>query len=255
MLKLALEWFVEGVSRCRDQGFDSLVVVDALRFSATVALALSLGIERVIPVRSVEEARKYSGKPGYLVAIEVGGAKQPGADIGNSPTELIELFRRGKLKECKILVIRTSSGAQAVAKARELGFGSVFVASFVNAKFLAQVVARQGIESLCIVCAGRDSKHFAIEDLLAAGAITDEITSSVRNVEMCEKAWGAYLAWKGVVNLGIDLPSFVKSVGDSGKKLVELGYERDISFALNLNTVPAVPMLVGNHLVDIYRRL
>lgn len=254
-MRIGVEWFPQGVDRCRERGFESLVIVDALRFSATVSLALSLGIEKVLPVRSVEEARSYRGKPGYLVAMEVGGAKQPGADIGNSPGELIELLRRGVLRErYRVMVIRTSSGAQALVRARELGFRKVYVASTVNARYFAMHILRSPPESLCILCAGRDARFFALEDMLAAGAVIDELVQHLEGAELGEEAWAAYLAWRGAREGVMDIARLVKEVGGSGKKLVSLGYENDIALALSLNTVPAVPVLRSDgYLVDALR--
>ena len=88
--------------------------------------------------------------------------------------------------------------------------------------------------------------------MLAAGAIASELRKVIRDVEMDEEAWSAYLAWRGVAAERVNLPRLIEKVGECGKNLARLGYSKDIPPALSLNTVAVVPKLVDRYLVDAY---
>ena len=75
------------------QDDEAIVIIDMLRASSTIVTAFSPGIETVIPVLDDEQA--FSLKDDCTVIYgEAGGVKIPGYDIGNSPVELIETYRK-----------------------------------------------------------------------------------------------------------------------------------------------------------------
>ena len=43
--------------------FDIVVVIDVLRATTAICTAISNGVKSIIPVRSIDEARKYSWLP------------------------------------------------------------------------------------------------------------------------------------------------------------------------------------------------
>ena len=62
------------------------VVFDVLRATSSIITGLASGIEAIIPVRTVEEARQRKLKdPELLLAGERGGLPPHGFDLGNSP--------------------------------------------------------------------------------------------------------------------------------------------------------------------------
>src|SRR5271167_1857587 len=93
---------------------DSIVVViDVLRATTSICTALHHGVERILPVASVLEARNFQSK-GFLVAAERQAQKVPGFDLGNSPSEYMNPALKGK-----IIVFTTTNGTQAIRAARE----------------------------------------------------------------------------------------------------------------------------------------
>lgn len=81
------------------------VVIDVLRASSTIITALANGVTEVIPVKSQKEAFRLK-KQGYLIAGERNGIKLRKFDVGNSPTELLQVLNNaGKEK----LAIRTTN--------------------------------------------------------------------------------------------------------------------------------------------------
>ena len=135
---------------------DVVVIVDALRASATVIAALQVGARRVIPVRSVREASAYLVNPDYRVAGERGGARLAQFHYGNSPSEILahEAEIAGRL-----LVLTTSNGTQCMSAALP-GATSVLVGSVVNAAAVASAalaLARYHGCGITLVAAGLEA--------------------------------------------------------------------------------------------------
>ena len=61
-----------------------VVVTDILRASSAIVTAFMNGVERIIPVGTLEEAKAYKEK-GFMVAAERDGLVRDFADFGNSP--------------------------------------------------------------------------------------------------------------------------------------------------------------------------
>ncbi len=101
------------------------VVIDALRASVTIATALDLGAEKVVPVTSLEEALKLKQGNRVLIAGERGGKWVEGFDLGNSPGQLKENAERLR---GATLVLTTSNGTGTIHRAsacQEVVIGSL----------------------------------------------------------------------------------------------------------------------------------
>ena len=68
------------------------VVIDVLRASSTIVTALANGVTEIVPVNSQKEAFDLKLE-GYLIAGEQNGFKLEGFDVGNSPTELLQILQ------------------------------------------------------------------------------------------------------------------------------------------------------------------
>jgi len=136
------------------------VVIDVLRATSTITLALASGYERVLVAASIEEAEALR-EPGRVLAGEVGCARAPGFDLGNSPEETLK--PRGSS-----LVLATTNGAPAIVAAAAVA-DEVLVASLLN---IDAVVARLGgAGDVLLVAAGTDG-HVTLEDVYLAGRIS-----------------------------------------------------------------------------------
>jgi len=104
------------------------VIIDVLRASSTITLALSSGYERVLVAGSIEEAEQLRA-PGRVLAGEVGCARAPGFDLGNSPEETLE-------PRAPELVLATTNGAPAIVASAAVVF-AISADDFVISQWLS----------------------------------------------------------------------------------------------------------------------
>ncbi len=139
------------------------VVIDVLRATSTITLALASGYERVLVAGSLDEATALRA-PDRTLAGEERCARAPGFDLGNSPDEM----RDPATTE---LVLATTNGAPAIVAAAAAA-DEVLVASLLN---LDAVVAQlAGRDDVLLVCAGTDG-HVSMEDVYLAGRLSAEL--------------------------------------------------------------------------------
>jgi len=218
--RVFLELGVGGALRAQRRG-DVIVVVDALRASATIVQCLEKGAREIIPVVSAQDLQ------GEVTIGERGGAKLPNADFGNSPLEITEAVIRGKS-----VVISTTNGTECFRTAK--GPKSVvLVGTVTNCTAVAQaaveLAALRG-SNISLVAAGRNNLP-AIED---RAAVT-EIMKRIGNVTACGTLEPCFSD-----NLERD---FLES--DSGVNLVSLGYAEDVIWCSKVDLSGAVPIFDG----------
>jgi 2-phosphosulfolactate phosphatase len=136
------------------------VMLDVLRASSTLAMALASGYARVLCCDGVERAEALRG-PGRVLAGERECRPIPGFDHGNSPAALPP----GRGRE---LVLTTSNGCPAILAAAAVA-DEVLVGSLLNLDAVVGAIARD--VDVTVVCAGTDGR-FALEDAYVAGRLT-----------------------------------------------------------------------------------
>jgi 2-phosphosulfolactate phosphatase len=215
------------------------IVIDVLRATTTIIYALAAGATKVIPVLTVEEARnKADGlKPRPLLGGERGGECIEGFDLGNSPTE----YTRERLSG-KTLVVTTTNGTRAMQHARHAS--RLLLGAFVN--FGAICRELQGASEVSILCAGTDGQ-ITREDTLLAGAIADDLMRSTCAAETVfnDQAEIAADAWRALlreIEEGKPLTAHLRS-SQGARNLIELGMERDIDIAAEIDRFDLVPEL------------
>ena len=217
-------------ARAAARAGSAVVVVDAFRASATIAVLVSRGA-RVVPVASIEDARAHAGAD--LRAGERGSAKVAGFDFGNSPTEILE----SEVPPGSTVVLSTTNGTRVVEAAG--GAPAVLAGAFVNASALANELATGDYGSLVVVGCGWEGRR-ASEDEAAAGAILVRLRArGYRLDERARRVVGAYRS----------RPVGLLRDNSAASRLKSLGYERDLDFCLAEDTVPVVPRLVGGAFV------
>lgn len=222
-VEVYVELGVSGALRARERG-GVVVMIDALRASATVVTALARGMTAVRPVAMPEEC------VGEVTAGERGGRKLPNVRHGNSPVELLREDYEGRS-----LTLTTTNGTECLMTAsgpRNL----VLVGTTLNCSAVADTslrLAREHGGPITLLMAGRNNQ-FAIEDALAAG----EIFRAMR---------GAHLRGDPLPTAHALEPEFF--VSDSGRNLVELGYEADVRFCARLDMFDVVPVYRNGLLV------
>lgn len=142
------------------------VVIDVLRASSTVAAALAHGAAAVVPVAAVEDARRYAGETGALLAGERGGLPPPGFALGNSPREYTRAVVQGRS-----IVLTTTNGTAAVSRCGAAT--ATVLCAFANLSAVVQWLRREG-RGVAVVCAGSPSGP-AEEDDLCAGMLVQEL--------------------------------------------------------------------------------
>src|SRR3954447_2128563 len=139
------------------------VVIDVLRATSTITLALASGYERVLVAGSIDEASALR-TPQRTLAGEVGCARAPGFDLGNSPEET--LSPRGTE-----LVLATTNGAPAIVACGAVA-DEVLVAALLNLGAVVEQLA--GREDVLLVCAGTDGR-VSLEDVYLAGRLSAQL--------------------------------------------------------------------------------
>jgi 2-phosphosulfolactate phosphatase len=138
------------------------VIVDVLRATTTLTVALSNGAREVIPVATPAAALALrAARPGTLVCGERDGRIVPGFDLGNSPFE----YDAGRVRD-RTLAFASTNGSLAMLAAR--GARRRVLGAFVNARAVVERV--KGEREIAIVCAGRLGR-FSLEDAACAGLL------------------------------------------------------------------------------------
>lgn len=191
---------------------DVSIMVDALRASSTITLALN-SFKKIIPCFTPQEALKLKDEFGGIIAGERNGAKIDGFDLGNSPTEI-----KDYKTDAELLILTTSNGTRIL----ENMHSTVLVGSMINAKSVGLKSIELAQSHIDVVMAGVKG-NFAIEDYLAAGEILYWIKENSDDCELSEYAEEAISDTRDYESLK---KSFLNS--RTAKKLIELGYRSDI---------------------------
>jgi 2-phosphosulfolactate phosphatase len=197
------------------------VVVDVLRATSTITLALASGYERVLVAGTIDEAKALR-TPERTLAGEVGCARATGFDLGNSPEETRE--PRGAE-----LVLATTNGAPAIVAAAASS-DEVLVASLLN---LDAVLAQlDGRADILLVCAGTDGA-VSMEDVYLAGRLSAQLPGKRSDAARIAEAVAA--AYPNPVD------ALEASAGAVG--LHREGLESDIAFCAQESVIATVPRL------------
>lgn len=214
----------------------TVVVIDIFRATSCIVTALAHGVQSIIPVATVAEAKLLQNK-GYLTAAERQGSKVEGFDLDNSPFSYLQPELKGKT-----IGLTTSNGTQAIQAAREGGAGEVLIGAFLNIHALQTYL--QHVEGICLLCAGWKGK-VNLEDTFFAGAILAHLASEFTTInDDCALAHATY-------QQGIDNPLRFLEQSAHYHRLETLGNKDDITFCLQKGIYQNIPILKGNALVNI----
>lgn len=212
------------------QGDHSVVAVDILRATSAVCAAFEAGAEEIVPLGTLEELENYRGA-GYTLAAERNGAKVKGAECGNSPTEYMSMDLTGKR-----LAYSTTNGTVSILCARNSR--SLYIGSFANIGALASRLAGDRVGELVVLCSGWKGDP-SIEDTLFGGALIETLAACGEEVHMVnDAAMMAVDLWHEAKD---DLYGYC-SKATHFHRLQRMGCDRDIRWALALNSCRVVPM-------------
>ena len=165
------------------------VVIDVFRAMTVEAYVLRNGAEKLIPMGSLEDAYAYrDAHPGTILIGERGGAKCPGFDYGNSPSQVKDVDFTGKT-----VVHTTSAGTQGIINAT--GATEILAGNIVCARAIADYIKNSGAEHVSLVCMGLEGKESTREDTLCAEYIKNLVegrdTDLAPGIEECRLTSGA----------------------------------------------------------------
>ena len=208
---------------------DVAIMVDVLRASTTITVAMK-NFNTIIPVKTIEDAKRLAKDNKAVLAGERNGAAVEGFDTGNSPVEISKLFG-------DVLVITTSNGTRILdgMKAKPL------IGSFVNAKAVAKKAIDLAESHIEIVMAGVDGK-FAIEDFLGAG----EIIKNLKHFKLDEMSLASIMS-----STDEDMVNDAVKNSQSSHRLNELGLTGDVDFCLKRNIYDSVPVYENGNIKGI----
>ena len=201
------------------ESHDVSIMVDALRASTTITLAMN-SFDRIIPCFTPEEALKLKKSVGGVLSGEREGKMINGFDIGNSPAALKDYE-----SDEKTLILTTTNGTRILENMNS----RILVGCLVNAKAVAEKSVELADAHIDVVMAGVKGK-FAIEDFLAAGEIIYWICKSLDEYDLSEYAKSAVLATR---NHDLLKEAFLNS--RTAKRLIKLDYKKDVEICCEIN--------------------
>ena len=217
----------------------NVVVIDVLRASTTVAVALANGAREIIPVATIESAVKISGSLFGEVTLRGGernGKMIEGFNLGNSPAEYNENMVRGKS-----IIFCTTNGSVAMSRSRYAR--RLFVAGFVNLTAIVNAIREEG-DDFVLLCAGRSNglRSFSLEDAVCAGMVISALSlQKTASVDLTDASRAALALYKG---LGRSILKMLRT-SDHGQYLTEIGFADDLKLCADVDSVPVVPAQQG----------
>ena len=216
---------------------DIVVVIDVLRATSAMVTAFENGAKAIIPVATVDEARAYLGKEGFIAAAERNGEVVEGFPIGNSPYDFMGDHVKGKT-----VVITTTNGTKAIAMSKDKP--QLVVGSMLNLDAICEWLIEQE-KNVLLFCSGWQDK-FNLEDTTCAGAIISQLLDSGKfGSEEDTSIASKFLFMAARANF----TSMLKSA-PRRKRLEQLGLLKDAKYCLTLNQSRIIPILKNGELVN-----
>jgi 2-phosphosulfolactate phosphatase len=216
------------------------VVLDVLRASSTITVALNNGAREVIPVASIESAVKISGSLFGEVTLRGGernGKTIEGFNLGNSPLEYSEAAVKGKS-----IIYCTTNGSVAMAKSRYAR--ALIIGSFLNLTTVVDFIREENKDFL-FICAGRINTlgFFSLEDAVCAGMMIQKLMK-IESLELnlSDSAKAAHALYK---SFGRSILKMLKT-SEHGKFLIEIGFADDLKICAAVDSVPVLPVQIEN---------
>jgi 2-phosphosulfolactate phosphatase len=217
-----------------------VIVTDVLRASSAICTAFWNGVNELIPVESLEEARDFKNK-GYIVAAERDGIKMDFADFGNSPYNFTRVTVGGKS-----IVYSTTNGTEAIHQAS--GSFKVVIGAFLNLSSSCEYLHYLN-RDVIVLCAGWKDK-INLEDTVHAGAIVEQMTENYSFRTSCDSALAALDLWKIAKT---DLSGYLQKCAQRSR-LKKNQLDDVIDYCLTPDLTPVVPELNGMRLVVAQRK-
>jgi 2-phosphosulfolactate phosphatase len=199
----------------------TVVIIDILRATSTIAAALHNGAKSVIPVDSVAACIQLGKQMEVITAGERDGKIAEGLQYGNTPLQYTSDFIKGKT-----LVLTTTNGTRLLHLALNANAKTIITGSFCNISSVCDYITNQKT-NVILACAAWKNR-INIEDTLFAGAVINRIKENMEiNCDASQIAETLYFqARENVFN-------FLKEKNASHyHRLMNFNLETDIRFCL-----------------------
>lgn len=235
--KLVEVCYTPGQYHLYQEKFEIVVVIDVLRATSAITTALHYGVEKIIPVSSIEEAIDYKNK-GYIVGAEREGKVVEGFDFGNSPYAYMNPEMKGKT-----VVLTTTNGTKAINISKK--DKTVVIGCLNNIDILCQWLIEQNKNTLILASGWKDKVN--LEDTICGGAIADTLLETRKFRSDEDSTVAAKFIYRSAKE---HLWSFLRA-SSHRRRLIKLNIQKDVKYCLTLNTVPCIPILKDDALVKL----
>jgi 2-phosphosulfolactate phosphatase len=212
-----------------------VAVIDVLRASTSIAVALDNGARAIIPFGNSEEAvtrAKAFERSDVRLAGERKSQPIPGFDLGNSPLQYTR-----EAVEGKTILMATTNGTGAVTATT--GARDVIVSSYVNfsaSMSYLRAALRAGTD-VVLLCAGQD-RRFALEDAACAGRFAYHISKRLSGVVLNDGAQACILIDK---KYGDNLMKLFDASAH-GRALRDAGFGEDLTACAAIDSHAVLPV-------------
>ena len=210
------------------EDFEVVVVIDVLRATSAICTAFHYGVDKIIPVSTLDQAIEYKDK-GFHVAAERKGKIVSGFEFGNSPLA----YTNDKLKD-QTLVLTTTNGTKAINMAKDIEH--LLIGSFLNLDAITNYLIELN-KSVLILGSGWENK-FCLEDSICAGAISEQLLKTNKfkcNNDSTIAAKYLFLSAKS------NYFGYLKA-SSHRKRLKKLNLNEDIKYCLTPNQTDVIPV-------------
>lgn len=216
----------------------TVVIIDVLRATSTIATALYNGAKCVIPVDSVAKCIELGRQIDGITAGERDGMIAEGLEHGNSPFEYPREFIGGRT-----LVLTTTNGTKLLHMALDRGASQIITGSFPNLQAVCKYLIAQN-QPVVLGCAAWKDR-INIEDMLFAGAVINQIKEHFSiNCDSSQIAATVYEDAKA------DLFGFMQAKNASHyRRLMGYGLEKDIRYCLTPDVADVLPLYENGKLI------
>ena len=213
-----------------------IVVVDILRATTIITTMFHNGLDKLIPVKTIDEAKELKGK-GFLVAAERNGKKVDFADFDNSPYT----FTTDVVKD-KTIVYSTTNGTNTLQLVKDAK--QVILASFLNLKSVSKYLIKEQ-KDILILCSGWKG-NYCKEDSLFAGALSEILIANDYFFED-DSVSSSMELWNLAKS---DLLEYIKTIFQY-KRLEKLGLKHVINYCFQLDISDVIPVFKDGYVIDL----
>lgn len=215
----------------------TVVIIDVLRATSTIATALANGARYIIPVDSVAKCIELGRQINCVTAGERDGKIAEGLKHGNSPFEYPQSYIGGK-----ILVLTTTNGTRLLHMALDKGAKEIITGAFSNLSAVCDYLVSQKNDVILCCAAWKDRVN--IEDVLFAGAVINRIGDQFSL--NCDASGIAANLYRDAAS---DLFTFMQNNNASHyHRLMNYGLEKDIRYCLDADTANVLPIYIDGKL-------